>query len=102
MEIRDRQKFLLSFGQPVSARHGLAFWAAATLARVIQDDAVPAVVLLDVPTQHRCTAVADVPPGLLLSRREPASPRRQKVGLVCAEDTGQPQPILVHRFGTMV
>ena len=37
-----------TFGQPaVSTRHGLAFWAIATAARIIQDDAVPAVVLFD-------------------------------------------------------
>lgn len=70
MEIRDWQKFLLSFCQPVGPRHRLAFWTEAAAARVIQDDTVPAVILLDVPAERGSTAVADVPQGLLLRRRK--------------------------------
>src|SRR6266567_5214465 len=102
MEVRDWQEILLSFGQPVGPCRGLAFWAGAASARVIQNDAVPAIILLDVPAERGSTAVADVPQGLLLRRREARSPHRQKVGLMFAEDIGQFQPMLVHRLGRMV
>src|ERR1035438_7381149 len=102
MEVRDRQKLLLSFGQPVGPCCRLAFWAGAASARVIQDDAMPAVILLDVPTERGSAAVADVPQGLFLRRREDGSRYRQKVGLMFAEDIGQFQPMLVHRLGRMV
>ena len=60
VEIADRQKVALAFGQPVAGRRALTAWAVAVTARVVGDPQMAAVVAaLDMATEDGGTAGLD-------------------------------------------
>jgi len=63
---------------------------------------MPAIVLLHMSAQDRCSAIANILQSLCLLAREHVPPPRQKVGFVCAENIGHFEPVLTHRSGENV
>ena len=96
------QQFSFPFSEPLRTSGGLTLGTASVGTRVVQDDAMPAIVLLHMAAQDRCSAVANVREGLPLLRGEHVSPSSQKIVSVCAHDIGQLQPMFAHRSGTNV
>ena len=71
-------------------------------ARIVYGDAMPAVVLLDMAAQGRCSAVANILEGFSLLTGESMPPPRQKIVFVDAEHIGHFWPMLTHHSGRKV
>jgi hypothetical protein len=88
MEIRHRQQLLAPFRQPVLLGSGLALWAVAVAARVIDVARHPAAVTgLDVAAEDGRATGDDRPPDLGLGRRQEVLGEVRRP--VPAEDLGQ-------------
>jgi hypothetical protein len=99
VKIGDRQEFRLPLRQPAGASRGLAFWAVAIPTRVIQEDTISAPVALpEMATQGRGPAVANVFQRSPLWAGQHVVPASQEILLMSAEDIGQFQPMIVHRW----
>ena len=78
VEIRNGQQIRLPIGEPLGAGRGLALWATAITARVEYFDAMSApVALIEMTTQDRSPAVADISKGFPLLAREHGVPAGQ-------------------------
>jgi hypothetical protein len=100
VEIGNRQKLRLPFGEPLGAGRGLALGAVPIATRVESFDAMPApVALIEMTAQDCGPAVADVSERFPLLARQHRVPTRQKIMLMSAEDIGQFQPMRFHRYG---
>src|SRR4249920_265490 len=100
VEIRNGQKLCLPFGEPLGAGRGLALGAVAIATRVEYFDAMPApVALIEMTTQDRGPAVANVSQRFPLLARQHGVPESQEIVLMSAEDIGQFQPMLWHHLG---
>ena len=91
------QQFGFPFGEPLRTSASLALRTAPVATRVVEDDAMPAIVLPHMATKHRCSAVPNVREGLPLLRGEHVSPVSQKILFVNAENIGQFEPMIAHR-----
>jgi hypothetical protein len=90
VEIGDRQKLRLPFGEPLGAGGGLALGATAIATRVEYFDAMSTpVALIEVTTQDCGPAVANVSERLPLLVRQHEVPASQEIVLMGAEDIGQ-------------
>ncbi len=95
------QQFRFPFREPLSASGSLALRTAPIGTRVVHGDAMPAVVLLHMAAQDRCSAVANILEGFSLLARQHLSPSRPKIVFVYAENIGQFEPMFTHRSAEM-
>ena len=93
------QQFRFPFREPLSASGSLALRTAPIGTRVVHGDAMPAVVLLHMAAQDRCSAVANILEGFSLLARQHMVPLGQKIVFVYAENIGQFEPMFTHRSG---
>src|SRR6202158_1104797 len=97
VEVRNGQELRLPFGEPLGAGRGLALGAVAIATRVEYFDAMSApVALIEMTTQDRGPAVANVFQRFPLLARQHGVPASQEIVLMSAEDIGQFQPMLWH------
>src|SRR5438552_11121076 len=90
MEVRDRQKFPLSGGDPTLTRLSLAFWAVAIPAGVIGDGLVAATLRasIDVTAESRCPATHDGAHHLQLLETDSVSMTVNEVVALRTKDIG--------------
>lgn len=99
MRIGDRQQFFGPFGEPLVTLPAVALWAMPIAAGFILDHLMGAVIaLLYELAEGGGAARADVPEGFPLLGRQHVSPAFQKLLPVLAEDIGDFQPMLTHRW----
>ena len=100
VEVRNGQQLRLPIGEPLSAGRGLALGTVAIATRVEYFDLMSApVALIEMTTQDRGPAVANVSERFPLLARQHGVPARQEIVLMSAEDIGQFQPMRFHSFG---
>ena len=99
MEVRDRQKFALSGGNPTLTRLSLAFWAVAIPAGVIGDGPVAATLRagIDVTAESGCPATHDGAHHLQLLETDSVSMTVNEVLALRAKDIGDLHSRPVHR-----
>jgi hypothetical protein len=100
VEVRNGQQLRLPVGEPLGASGSLALGTVAITTRVEYLDAMSApVALIEMTTQDRGPAVANVSKRFPLLAREHGVPASQEIVLMSAEDIGQFQPMRLHSFG---
>ena len=106
VEIWNRQQFSPSCRQPFCARRGLTLWTMPVAARIIRDDAMPALVallhILPMAAEGGRAAVANRFEGLSLPGAENMSPLCEEFSFVGAEHIGHLGPMRLHRRGGTV
>jgi hypothetical protein len=100
MEVRDRQKFPLSGGDPTLTRLSLAFWAVAISARIIGDGPVAATLRtgIDVTAESRCPATHNSDHHLQLLETDSVSMTINIVVAMRTKNIGHLDSRPVHRF----
>ena len=100
VEVRNGQQLRLPIGEPLGAGRGLALGTVAITTRVEYFDAMSApVALIEMTTQDRGPAVANISKRFPLLARQHGVPASQEIVLMSAEDIGQFQPMRFHPFG---
>ena len=100
VEVRNGQQLRLPVGEPLGASGSLALGTVAITTRVEYLDAMSApVALIEMTTQDRGPAVANVSKRFPLLARQHGVPASQEIALMSAEDIGQFQPMRLHSSG---
>jgi hypothetical protein len=100
VEVRNGQQLRLPVGEPLGASGGLALGTVAITTRVEYFDAMSAPgALIEMTTQDRSPAVANVSERFPVLARQDRVPARQEIGWMSAEDMGQFQPMRFHSLG---
>ena len=100
VEVRNGQKLRLPISEPLGASRGLALGTVAIATRVEYFDLMSTpVTFIEVTTQDRSPAVANVSERFPLLARQHGVPTCQEIVLMGAEDIGQFQPMRFHSLG---
>ena len=100
VKVRNGQQLRLPVGEPLGAGRGLALGTTAIATRVEYFDLMSTpVTLIEMTTQDRGPAVADISKRFPLLAREHGVPASQEIVLMSAEDIGQFQPMRFHSLG---